>query len=354
MNITVRQHGVACLFLLTTLTTACGAPDGLDIDAPSADQDSLTSAPTLLPQTSVFPNATGVASTYSLNGPIDTSSKNPFFRSLGTNGRSCGSCHVPGSNWTVTPSELAHRFASTNGTDPVFRLVDGANSPNADVSTVAARTKAYSMLLTKGLIRVGIGVPVDGELELVAVDDPYHYASAAQLSLFRRPLPSTNLRSLSATMWDGRESSPVANPLTGPNNGSADLAHQANDATLGHAQAAVPLDAVTQAAIATFEAGLFTAQVSDFAAGVLSAAGGQGGPLNLSTQVNYFGINDVVAGDSRTGTPFNPQVFTIYNAWASSPVGPKTSSAAAARASVARGQALFNTKPLVIAGVRGV
>ena len=36
-----------------------------------------------------FANATGIARTYSVNGAIDFD--NPFFQSLGTNGRSCGS-----------------------------------------------------------------------------------------------------------------------------------------------------------------------------------------------------------------------------------------------------------------------
>ena len=35
-------------------------------------------------------------------------------------------------------------------------------------------------------------------------DDPYGHASATQLSLFRRPLPTTNLRFLSTINWDGR------------------------------------------------------------------------------------------------------------------------------------------------------
>ncbi len=43
------------------------------------------------------------------------------------------------------------------------------------------------------------------EFELVAVDDPYGHASAQDLSLFRRPLPATNLKFLSTVMWDGRE-----------------------------------------------------------------------------------------------------------------------------------------------------
>jgi len=57
------------------------------------------------------------------------------------------------------------------------------------------------MLLTKGLIRVGIGIPNDAEFELAAVDDPYGFASSSELSLFRRPLPSTNLKFLSTVMW---------------------------------------------------------------------------------------------------------------------------------------------------------
>ena len=48
----------------------------------------------------------------------------------------------------------------------------------------------------RGVIRVGIPVPPDAEFDLVAVDAPYGYASATELSLFRRPLPSTNLRLL--------------------------------------------------------------------------------------------------------------------------------------------------------------
>jgi hypothetical protein len=56
------------------------------------------------------------------------------------------------------------------------------------------------MLLTKGLIRVGIGVPSNAEFELIEVDDPYGYASAIELSLFRRPLPTTNLPFLATVM----------------------------------------------------------------------------------------------------------------------------------------------------------
>src|SRR5262245_16367773 len=84
---------------------------------------------------------------------------------------------------------------------------------------------------TKGLIRVGIGIPNDAEFELIAVDDPYGFASATELSLFRRPLPSTNLKFLSTVMWDGRETFPGETI-------HFDLSHQSNSATTGHAQGA--------------------------------------------------------------------------------------------------------------------
>ena len=117
--------------------------------------------------------------------PFDLS--NPFFQSLGTNGRSCVSCHVASTGWTISPAEVKARFDATDGLDPIFRTNDGSNSPHANVSTVQARRKAYSMLLRKGLIRVGLAIPEGAEFALVAVDDPYSYASAGELSLFRRP-----------------------------------------------------------------------------------------------------------------------------------------------------------------------
>jgi hypothetical protein len=116
----------------------------------------LASGPVASGQTSVLDtrDAFGTLRTITLDGnPLDTS--NPFFQSLGTNGRSCSSCHVASSAWTITPVELSNRFKATLGLDPIFRTNDGSNSPNADVSTIKARRRAYSMLLTKGLIRIG-------------------------------------------------------------------------------------------------------------------------------------------------------------------------------------------------------
>ena len=85
----------------------------------------------MLPNNSNFTNDEGVSRDFSTNGAMDLSS--PFFQSLGTNGRTCGSCHAPDNGWTVSVAGIDARFDATDGTDPIFRTNDGANSPDADV-----------------------------------------------------------------------------------------------------------------------------------------------------------------------------------------------------------------------------
>jgi hypothetical protein len=159
------------------------------------------------------------------------------------------------------------------------------------------------------------------------------------LSLYRRPLPSTNLKFLSTVMWDGRESTPGQDLVQ-------NLKTQARNATTGHAQAAgSPTDAQLQA-IAEFQLNLFTAQISNAAAGSLTGQRGGGGPAFLSTQQFFIGINDSI-GQNPTGAPFDPLAFTLFQPWENSTV-------TAARQAIARGQALFNTRNMVIANVTGL
>ena len=135
------------------------------------------------------------------------------------------------------------RFYTSYGNDPIFRLVDGATCPSADVSSIDAKRQAYSLLLHKGLIRIGLSVPatipgstVPTEYRIVSVTDPYGCntnpttgltsfgpanPTAGIVSVYRRPLPSTNLGFLTAIMWDGRQPT---------------LAQQSIDATRIHAQ----------------------------------------------------------------------------------------------------------------------
>ena len=276
-----------------------------------------------LPRTIDVPNESGVARTLSTE-VVDPS--NPFFQSLGTNGRACIHCHVPTDGWSIVPATVQWRFERSGGTDPLFRTNDGSNSPDADVSTLAARRAAYSMLLSRGVIRVGMSVPEGAEFVVESVEDPYGWADPGRLSLFRRPLPTTNLAFLSTVMWDGRETF----------EGQAvhfDLAHQANGATLGHAQGAEALTPEQQGAIVDFETSLFTAQVRDHRAGELHSARAEGGPEALSEQEFFLGIN--------TGAGSTRRVFTLFDAWATlAGSGPVVD----ARRAVVRGQAIFNSR----------
>jgi cytochrome c peroxidase len=314
-----------------------------------------------LPNMLAFPDASGHFRTYSASGAIDLG--NPFFQSLGTNGRSCSTCHQPSDAWSVTPEHIQARFDDTGGLDPIFRTNDGSVSPLADISSVTARRAAFRMLLSKGLIRVGIGVSDAAEFRLIAVDDPYGFASATELSLFRRPLPATNLGFLATVMWDGRET------FSGESI-HFDLSDQANGATLGHAAGAQPLTDAQREAIVDFETALFTAQTDDSDAGDLHAVGATGGPTPLASQGLSLVIYVVL------GKNFNPRVFTLFDAWSNvggpavKPVAPRhlplvgvrdpVSAPAgdtrydAARRSIARGEAIFNTRPIAITGVRGL
>ena len=316
-----------------------------------------------LPNGLPFPNPTGFASTFSTTGRIDLA--NEFFQDLGANGRRCVSCHVPSAGWTIVPAQVQSIFDRTRGgviDDPlglgaIFRTNDGSNSPTADVSSLAARRSAYSMVLTKGLIRVGIGVPATADFELVAVDDPYRFASAAELSLFRRPLPTTNLQFLSTVMWDGRETSVGTDHCNIAAEGGKcfasihfDLAVQSNDATQGHAQAPNPISSAQREAIVAFETALATAQLWDEDARGLRAAGANGGAEAIFDQAFYYGINDNL-GDYQTHAPFTPNVFNIFDAWQDLQGGGSTDEA---RRAVARGQATFNSKAFTISGVAGL
>ncbi len=156
-------------------------------------------------------NCSGLLETYNVNNaPINLTGA--FFQSLGTNGRSCASCHLPTEGWTVSAAELQLRFLLTQGLDPIFRPNDGSNcDQNIDTSTVQGRRQAYSLLLSKGLIRVALSVPSNAEFTVQSVINPYGCGDPSTLSMYRRPLPATNLQFLSTLMWDGCGSYPRAN-----------------------------------------------------------------------------------------------------------------------------------------------
>ena len=341
--------------------TQTTSPGNTQTNAPGTTPSSTQASLTLIT------NGEGASATFTTaaGGVIDKT--NTFFQPFG-NGRACASCHQPEAGWSITPENLAARFAATDGLDPVFRTVDGANSPNAAVGTKDERTAAYSMLLTKGLIRVGLPMPAGAEFDLVAIDDPYGFASATEVSLFRRPLPTTNLKFQVAMMWDGRET-PIdlssntlcvrnVQPLNCFISADQSLLNQANHAVIGHAQSAAGLTATQARSVVDFETQQFTTQLVDNAAGRLDALGALSGPQALASMPFYFGLNDVIAGDYRSGKAFDPQVMNLFSAWAATPPTPgrppvaKTAEVLA-RESIARGERLFNGRRFSINGVAG-
>jgi hypothetical protein len=302
-------------FMTTVTVAACAVPED-EYDFIESESNNRR-----IPNNKPLKNPLGKSQTFSTAGYVDLTTA--FSENLGTNGRTCISCHLPDQGWSVSADEVRDLFYKTKGKAPIFRTNDGSNSPHADVSTFSKRLEAYSMLINRGTIRVGIGIPANAEFELIDVDDPYGFASATELSLFRRPLPSANLTMIRQVMWDGRV---VGAPLAGA------LSDQANGATQGHAARPEPLTQEVRDEIVNFEVGLFNAQImvnGNFdddddddkdhrRIGRTTAEGADGGAETLADQAIV---------NSR---------FNLFDAWATS----KRES----RRAVFRGQELFNTK----------
>jgi hypothetical protein len=327
----------------------------------------------LLTQLQGYRNAAGQLGIYQSQGEVDAS-RNAFFQSLGSNGRSCFSCHRPGDGMSVNTGTLRQLFAASAGTDPVFAPVDGANCPSAVKPARGASgtvpPEAYSLLLNRGLFRVFLPVPAQAEFTVTVVSDPYGcntdptYATQIDpstqevrqmVSVYRRPRMSANLKfavTPALTLGGGGLPNidfitglPVLDPRTGLEIGGnimwdgrePTLESQAVSATLGHAQALRPPTEAQVAEIVSFEMGVFAAQLHDKVAGSLATSGPgatvAGGPQAMAELPVSFGI------------------FTLYEGWYGA--NPADGAAATRRASIARGQALFNDRPINVSNVAG-
>jgi cytochrome c peroxidase len=338
-----------------TLDWVPGATKHAQVMRKHQDVDEGTQpTPGIIPTFELDDDPSGQIATYQPGGPTVTAD-NPSFQNLGTNERTCFTCHQPQTGWTVSAASVQARFAASFGADPIFRLVDGATCPTDNVKSPGNKRQAYKLLLEKGLIRIGLPMPANAQFEVVNVNDPYNCTTnpatglttptTGIVSVYRRPLPSTSLGFLTTIMWDGREPS---------------LAHQALDATNIHAQASGPLTSAQQDQIVAFESGVFTAQMFDNRAGDLKADGANGGPIPLSQELAKFfgGINDPV-GLNPTHAPFDPNIFDLYT----SPMwqglqgredDDKSSAAAEQRRSIAHGERVFNETQFIIADVPGL
>lgn len=296
-------------------------------------------------------NATGVSRTITTLPTFDTS--NPFFRSLGTNGRSCATCHGLTEGLNFTAEHAQKLFDDTAGLHPIFALVDGADSPNGDMSTEAARRANTTMLRTRGLIRVELALPANPEFVIDTVDDPYRYATQTRVSAYRRPLPSTNLRFMSTVMWDGRE-------LPSSGDVRQALRSQIVDAVLGHMQAPTPPPSSVVDQILDFETHLFTSQVEDNEAGRLDEPPIFAGPESLlrgrRSSLLRRSVRALPGSGGRErpkgGVPSPLEVFTYFRPWRNIS---RTSPTAVhlRQESIARGEELFNKRSFAITNVPG-
>ena len=212
---------------------------------------------------------------------------------LGSRPHTCRRAAAYSSGWTARPTDLATLF--NQGDSGGDAMASAAKSHLSSPRWVEQPQRGSSHIWHRGGPRsrsclpevtfgVGIPVPAGSEFSVVAVDDPYNYATAQQLSLFRRMPEMANLRFLTDVMWDARETQ-ACQPL------EAMLEHQANDAALTHGQAAASLPETQLRDIAAHERVIYFAQQHDNSAGDLDVDGALGGPLNLVSMQFYAGIN---------------------------------------------------------------
>ena len=339
---TNRRWATGVLTLFVAVSGGCGdEPGGAQAGSAVAIASALGEARHLCLDTDITRDAIGLSSTVSPN-KLDLKADNPFFHDFGTNGRVCGTCHQEAFGWTITPGFARSRKPS----DPLFAF-DGSDCLAPGVANDDPAANSTEML-SKALIRIDLGIPPTADYVLVSAVDPLACPtppSAADLRMYRRPLPSANTAFVTTVMWDGREN---VNP---PNNTTAlivaDLAHQSNDATRIHAQGTADLSAADQSSVVTFETGVFNAQ-ERIGPVDLDARGGHGGPTFLYTDVLpgfFIGINDVFSSS------FSPTIFTLYAAWEP---GGHPGAPGEAAAKIGRGEALFNQRTFAIDSVRGI
>lgn len=256
-------------------------------------------------------NPGGYGATFSTQGHVDLTGA--YFQAQGSNGRSCGSCHIPEEAWAITPVTLQRLFDETQGLHPVFNRLD-ANNGTLTLETLEQKLAGYSMLLSRGVFRRGGTPRPNSQWQLVAVDDPHGFASLERLVHWRRSMPTINFALGSTTVnWDGGNS-------IGPDQ-HANLVNQATRNVAGAQERLVsqgPLPPEVIPEIVAFEESLFTGQLIALGVGRLDDDGALGGPEALASMTK------------RSGP------FDLYDAWRGSD-NPR-------RAQIARGQDLFNTR----------
>jgi hypothetical protein len=311
---------------------------------------------------STYDNSNGAVAVLNAAGAFDTKG-HPFFEPLGPNGRACVTCHQPSSGMSLSIEGIRERWNATQGRDPLFAAIDGANCPSLPQSAASS----HSLLLDRGLIRVALpwppvaadGSPIAPEFTIEIVRDPstcnidpaYGLRSATpRVSVFRRPRVAANLKYVAS-------GSPPFNIKTGElmdvdpetrlpvgMNLMSDareptLRTQARAAARDHLQLTRPLTEEELAKIVAFENQIYSAQGSSSQAGSLMDGGAPEG----------LGPRALADGQRALGDNIYNPVFGFFEPWKKIESPAKVPDEQRAfRESVARGSDVFFMRPIWI------
>lgn len=292
--------------------------------------------------------------------PVDAAD-HPFFAPIGTNGRACVTCHQPSDGMSLSTATIREMWELSDGKDPLFATVDGANCPDA----TPGERESHSLLLERGLFRIGMPwppkLPEGDELEfsIEVVRDPtgcnvsakYGLASATPtISVYRRPRPVANLRYILTVpnLFNIKTGVPVMrDPETGERQNMNLLADarfltlrmQARNAAKTHLQRSEPLSEEEVRELDRFQGGVYMAAVNHHVGGRLDAGGATAGAAS------------VVEGKPLLGDYIERRVFPYFEAWNTPADDDATAEQRAFRESVARGEEIFMMRPFYIRDV---
>ena len=125
-SIVVKHPRLVCLLSVLMLAGCAVTASNTSAGTTTTSTSTVSS---LIPSLQAYNDTTGAVSTYTSAGDIDPTGL--FFQPLGTNGRTCASCHQVAQGMSLSPAAIQALFASTAGSDPLFAAVDGANCPTA-------------------------------------------------------------------------------------------------------------------------------------------------------------------------------------------------------------------------------
>jgi cytochrome c peroxidase len=241
-------------------------------------------------------NEAGFGASFHSAGFVDLT--NNFFTPQGSNGRHCGTCHLPEDGWSIRPASVVAMFDATDGTHPIFVNNLDTDTPTSDMSTVEARWNATTML-RQGKFTRRVSPPAVRDYTVIGASDPFGVGTTSSLWFFRRALPTANFKS-HTVMWDGANT--VGTVLRDG------LIRQARGNVTGAQQGTPAPDAIIFDMV-DYELALSHAQLIGAMVGWLDADGANGGPAVANAQPLVNARFDLYDAWQNAGNPWRKQIW---------------------------------------------